>query len=401
MQQKNHLQTFINSNKNYPSIMIKVLFIVDGYPDGHSYANIFIKNQVVALKSAGIDIAVLIIDIRSIRRIRRFGFHKENSKEIPTWRVSFPWGAFFLTTGQKMANFLGCWAYKKIQADFGRPDILHAHFGGMGITGAKIKKEYNIPLIITEHGSGMLPGISTDQNKLSILNQAYEKCDKLIAVGTNLSEHIKALGVEGILVIPNIIPSFFFESDMQIERRKKKQFISIGSLLPSKRFDLTISAFARVCEKVNDVTLVIVGTGPLNQNLKKMVHEKIIEDKVSFYGFIPNAKLPEVYKESICFVLPAEFETFGVVYAEALASGIPVIASKCGGPEDIVNNENGLIIPINDEDALVEAMLYMYHNSTNYIPELLTEDIYNRFGEKAVVKKIIDVYSGILGKRIV
>lgn len=377
--------------------MIKVLFIVDGYPDRHSYANIFLKAQAVALKAAGIDIAVLIIDIRSIRRRRRFGFHKENSEEIPTWRVSFPWGAFFLTTGQKVANFLGCWAYKKIQTDFGRPDILHAHFGGMGITGAKIKKKYNIPLLITEHGSGMLPGISTYQNKLSILNQAYKKCDRLIAVGTNLAKHIGNIGVERILVIPNIIPAFFFESDMRIKKKEKKQFISIGSLLPSKRFDLTISAFARVCEKVNDVTLVIVGTGPLNHNLQKMVQEKKIEDKVSFYGFIKNTKLPEIYKESICFVLPSEFETFGVVYAEALASGIPVIASKCGGPEDIVNKGNGLIIPINDEDALVEAMVYMYYNSNNYNPALLTEDIYNRFGEKAVVKKLIDVYSEILG----
>ena len=175
--------------------MIKVLFIVNGYPGKDSYANIFLKNQADALKAAGIDIAVLIIDIRSIRRIRRFGLYKEDSEEIPTWRISFPWGAFFLETGQKVANFLACRAYKRIQSEYGRPDILHAHFGGMGISGAKIKKKYNIPLIITEHGSGMLPEIGTDQKKLSIFNEAYKKCDKLIVVGTNLSKHIKDIGV--------------------------------------------------------------------------------------------------------------------------------------------------------------------------------------------------------------
>lgn len=381
--------------------MIKILFIVDGYPDRHSYANIFIKTQANALKAAGIDIAVLIIDIRSLRRIRRFGMHKEVSEEIPTWRVSFPWGPFFLNTGQKLSNMLGSWAYKKIQRDFGKPDILHAHFGGMGITGAKIKKKYNIPLVITEHGSGMLPENSSFEHKQKILNEAYKICDSLIAVGTNLAKHIRAIGVERILVIPNIIPSFFFDHDILIAKKEKKQFISVGSLLPSKRFDLTISAFARVCKKVKDANLAIVGTGPMYQNLKKMVNDRKIEDKVSFYGFVKNIELPQIYKESICFVLPAEFETFGVVYAEANACGIPVIATKCGGPEDIVNSKNGLIIPINDEDALVEAMLFMYHNSTSYNPELITEDIYNRFGEKSVAKKIIDVYSGILGKQVV
>jgi glycosyltransferase involved in cell wall biosynthesis len=378
--------------------MIKILFIVDGYPDNQNYANIFIKNQVTALKAAGFDIAVLIIDIRSFRHIRRFGFYKEVTTEMPTWRLSIPWGPLFLKTGQKLANFLCCRSFNKIQLDFGKPDILHAHFGEVGITGAEIKKIYHIPLVITEHGSIMLPGNSSIQRKLRVINEAYKNCDSLIAVGTNLAKHIKALGIEKISVIPNFIPDSFFNNSRQLNKKIKKQFISIGTLLPSKRYDLTISAFARICEVVEDISLVIIGTGPLLKSLQIMVHEKKIEDKVSFSGFVPNIKLPEIYKESVCFVLPSDYETFGVVYAEALACGIPVIATKCGGPEDIVNSKNGLLIPKNDEDALVEAMLYMYHNSTNYNSEFIIEDIYNRFGEKSVIQRIIDVYSEILGK---
>ena len=377
--------------------MPKVLFIVGGYPDKRSYANIFIKNQATALRAAGCEVAVLIIDIRSIRRIRPLGLHRENCDGIPTWRISFPWGPFFLNTGQKLANSLGCWAFKKILPEFGRPDILHAHFGGMGITGAKIKKKYKIPLVITEHSSGMLPGNSSDKQKLKICNEAYKNSDALVAVGTILAKHMKAIGVQKILVIPNIIPAFFFESNKLGKKKEKKQFISVGSLVPSKRFDLTISAFARICEKYNDATLLIVGTGPLDQSLRKMVHQKQIEDQVSFLGFVPNAELPEIYKESLCFVLPAEFETFGVVYAEALACGIPVIATKCGGPEDIVNSQNGLLIPLNDEDALVEAMQFMYLNSTNYNPDIISEDIRQRFGETAFTNRITEVYSKVLG----
>lgn len=376
--------------------MTKVLFIVNGYPSKKDYANIFIKTQADALKNYGVDVAVLIIDIRSIRRIRRFGFYKEDTGKIPTWRVSFPWGPFFLDTGQKLADFLGCWAYNKIQMNFGKPDILHAHFGRVGITGAKIKSKYNVPLVITEHGSDLLPGNSTTQHKLNILNEAYKKGNKLIAVSVDLSKHIMSLGVKNIFVIPNIISANFLNYNNKIYGRDKKQFVSVGSLLPNKRFDLTISAFARMCEIVPDASLVIVGIGPSYKMLNKMIHDKKIEDKVLFYGFVSNTMLPKIYKESLCFVLPSEFETFGVVYIEALACGIPVIATRCGGPEDIVTDKNGLLIPKNDEDALVEAMLYMYNNSMNYNPESLADDIKNRFGEKAVVENIIAVYTELL-----
>ena len=379
--------------------MSKILFIVDGYPDKQSIANIFVQNQVKAISAFGFEVAVLIIDVRSIRHIRRFGFYKEDKYDIPIWRVSFPWGAFFQNTGQKVANFIGCWAYKKIQLLFGKPDIIHAHFGEVGIIGANIKKEHNIPLVITEHGSSMLSGKRTIHYKQKIVYQAYEKCDQLIVVGTNLSNHIKDMGFENMVIIPNIIPSYFyFPKNKEQLIKKKKQFITIGSLLESKRFDLTISAFARICKISDDTTLAIIGTGKLSNFLQRLVKEKGIEEKVRFYGFVSNICLPELFNESICFVLPSDYETFGVVYAEAIASGIPAIATKCGGPEDIINNSNGLLIPKNDEDALFEAMLFMYLNSSSYNPEFISEDICKRFGEESVGRRIVDVYSEIIRK---
>lgn len=379
--------------------MTKVLLLVDGYPGKENYANIFIKNQAIALKSAGFDIAVLIVDIRSIRRFRRFGIYREITEVIPTWRVSIPWGPFFLRTGQQFANFLACRAFQKVQKVFGKPDLLHAHFGEVGILGARLKKKHHIPLVITEHGSLMLPGNGSIERKNRVMNEAYRNCDKLIAVGTNLARHIKLLGFDNLTVIPNIIPALFFNREHNLIK-KKKQFISVGSLLPGKRFDLTISAFARLCEIVRDIELVIVGTGPLYDTLLRMIAEKKIAEKVFFHGFIQNNKLPALYMESVCFVLPSDFETFGVVYAEALACGIPAIATRCGGPQDIINDENGLLIPRNDEDALFNAMLYMVQNSVKYDPVKISNDIANRFGEKAITEKISGVYSDILKRSI-
>ena len=124
--------------------MTKVLFIADGYPGKKSPTNLFIKNQAVALNERGIQIGVLVVDIRSIRRIRKLGFYKSMIDDIPVWHISFPWGGFFSGIAQHIYNILGKWAYSRIQMVYGRPDLLHSHFGGAGIIGAKIKTKYGV-----------------------------------------------------------------------------------------------------------------------------------------------------------------------------------------------------------------------------------------------------------------
>ncbi len=375
--------------------MTKVLFIVNGYPDQNSSANIFVKNQAESLKNKGIEIGVMVVDIRSILRLRRYGIHKSIINHIPVWFIAFPWGRFLPRIGQWLYNVLGVTAYRHIRKEFGTPDLLHSHFGGAGIIGAMIKKKYNIPLVITEHSSLMLARSKNIRHKKRVL-KAYEVCDRLIAVSTNLAKDMRSLGAKNILLIPNIIPQYYFAGENQIHKNKKKQFISVGYLLPNKRFDLVISAFKRLCDLKDDVTLIIVGDGPLFKDLFKMVKNKNMESKIFLRGHVKNSELPELYRESACFVLPSEYETFGVVYAEALASGIPVIATDCGGPVDIVNKENGLIINRNDEDALFEAMFFMYMNYMTYNSKSLIAGCYKQFSEESVSNSIISVYDDII-----
>ena len=121
-----------------------------------------------------------------------------------------------------------------------------------------------------------------------------------------------------------------------------------------------------------------------------------IGDCVKLTGQIPNRQLPEMYRSSDCFVLPSDSETFGVVYAEAAAIGLPIIATKCGGPEDIVNVTNGLLVPLNDEKALCEAMGYIYDNIDKYSRKDISEDIRHKFSEEAVSERLFSLYRMIL-----
>ena len=96
------------------------------------------------------------------------------------------------------------------------------------------------------------------------------------------------------------------------------------------------------------------------------------------------------------FVLPSRHESFGIVYIEALAMGRPIIATKCGGPEMIVNDLNGLLINTDNIDSLSKAIIYMYHNYQKYSNEIIREDFMHRFSKESTVQKYKKIYKEVI-----
>ena len=101
-------------------------------------------------------------------------------------------------------------------------------------------------------------------------------------------------------------------------------------------------------------------------------------------------------RESDAFVLSSEVETFGVVVAEALATGLPVVATRSGGPESIVRSGDGILVPVGDVTALAEAMSEIRRRRTEFSPQRLREACAARYSPNAIAARLIQIYRDAL-----
>ncbi len=373
------------------------LFITRGYPTEKYKTNgIFEYDQAKALVKQGCKVVYAAIDVRSIRRWRKWGIQREYKDGVHIYAINIPLGRVpkkILRT----FSFLGLkLLYKKIVKEKGVPDILHAHFTGPAFSASKLKEITDIPLVITEHFS-QINREEISEDLFKIAKMAYNKADALIAVSPALAKKIHInFGINPIY-IPNIVDLDVFKYEDK-EESEYFNFVSTGNLIETKRMDLTIEAFYRAFGNNSKVTLTIFGQGPERKKLEHLINKYNLNSQVKLMGLCTREEIAKQLKQCDCFVLVSQSETFGVAYIEALAMGVPVIATKCGGPEAFVNEKNGLMVNVNDVEELTEALIYMYNNINMYDRKSISIEIQNKFSSEVVANKIINIYKEYLKK---
>lgn len=137
----------------------------------------------------------------------------------------------------------------------------------------------------------------------------------------------------------------------------------LGSIIDRKRVDILLRAFAIVRDKSPAARLVVVGGGALESSSKKLATELQLDSVVHFTGLMVQYPF-ELLKRSNILVSASESESFGLVFAEAMSFGLPVVACKVGGiPEVVADGETGLLVEANDPEALASALLILLENS--------------------------------------
>jgi glycosyltransferase involved in cell wall biosynthesis len=243
--------------------------------------------------------------------------------------------------------------------------------------------------------------------------QLMNRSDALIAVSKYTVDELTDLyGIEEkkIHVIYNgvDINKFKPRSDRAELRREfgleqeKKIVLFVGRLYHRKGLETLLSSIPPVLQQFSDVKFAISGTGfkKKEESLRELAKELNIEEHVTFLGYVPDEKLPDLYAASDIFVLPAIYENFPFAILEAQATALPVISTEVGGiPEFLVDNENGFLIDPGDQEQLTQRVIALLQN-----PKLAKEMgnrgrslIEEKFAWRLITSQVIDLYHKLLG----
>lgn len=289
-------------------------------------------------------------------------------------------------------------ALKEYIRRYGKPDLIHAQavYPG-GAAAVALGQSFGIPVGLTEHMGPFPPPAlcMEDGSVMPLLAETYAKVSRCSAVSQGLADRILGLDLmDDVTILPNFLPDSF--GSVQVPPQKSCEgfsFLSVGGPSYAKGTDILLKALRQIDPSV---TLNVIGDSSETALFQKMADELGVSERVRWLGAVQREKMPAYYQACDAFVLPSRGETFGVAFIEALAFGKPLIATRCGGPEEIVHAGNGLLVPANSVDELVVAMRHMVRCAGLYIPHALRADFLARFSASAVLARIESWYHEIV-----
>jgi len=229
-----------------------------------------------------------------------------------------------------------------------------------------------------------------------LVRETLTSVTRLIAISPSLAKQLTDFhpGLQ-IDVIGESVKTDFFVPTTGASRRNGsgKSFFVAARLSEQKGLDHLIKAVHLLKEKgVNSFDLVIGGDGPDRQKLEQLAANLGIAERCRFIGALNREQVRDEMQKCDVFVLSSLHETFGVVVGEAMACGKPVISTRCGGPEFIVTEENGVLVDVADAQALADAMSDFIAGRKHFDSQTVRDSVVNRFSPEMFAKNASAVY---------
>jgi glycosyltransferase involved in cell wall biosynthesis len=382
-----------------------LLILPSSYPAPYGpTAGIFFKEQAEALATAGHRVGVIYPEFRSVRTLAQgkvsFGYRNGPEGLLAVYR--------YRGLRPPKLHRLNRWRwavcaerlYHRYILERGAPDLIHAHSAvWAGTAAARISRGSGTPYVLTEHSSGFARGRYRAWYE-TFLRDAFENASAVIAVSEALRQQLAAYRPLGsIHIVPNLVDTEKFCLPPEPRPEVPLRFVCIAaSLDDNKATDVLLRAFAAAFAGAESVRLDIVGDGPERTRLEHLAWSSGIGEQATFHGRLDRVGVRTVLWSAHCCVSASRVETFGVTLIEALATGLPSIATRSGGPEDIVTPESGHLVPVDDVPALAEAMrgVFAARALWGQRTAALRALAERRYSTAAIVEELGEVYRAAL-----
>jgi L-malate glycosyltransferase len=399
----------LNDNDDKKNAQMKVAIITSWLNrrpnDLMDSTGIFVREQAQAMQILGVEVALFFPDLMPHRDASFFVSqrHLDTEGGIPTFRIQqfhLPkWSLFLLKSYIKKAATL----YDDYFKVFGKPDLIHAHNYWVGFVAQAIKEKHGIPYVFTEHDTVFFEGRFRPW-LVPLMTKMLQEASAITAVSQGLKEALKPFSEKPISVVPNIINTQVFQPKEAFYKKKfgseeTCQFVSIGGLYPYKGYDLLLTAFAQFLSDNPNVSafLTIIGAGTERVNLERQATQLHINQCVVFKGQLTTKEIVTSLSQSDIFISSSRFETFGVAMAEAMAMGLPILATPTDGAKDIMRAETGVLTTDISVAAITEGLTKMYLEHQKFDASKIRQHVLDNFDKTIVAERYLEIYRKAIG----
>lgn len=389
-----------------------IIFISTWYPTSDNTSGTFVEEQAEALALYGHKVSVMMFQYFTFRGAKK---RKAENGKLSDWRqnklhhvfsydfIDFIPKSFFRNPLKAQLN-----AYLKyvnrtfqnyIQKE-GKPEILHQHGAADRLYITKfLSEKFNIPYVVTLHSpfdkkAHIFNPYETEKSRNEVIRNASSR----IAVSSFYNKRYEEIFKAEFITVPNVISKLFEQTPLPpVSKKDTYTYIAIGALIDLKGHERLISAFSEIEKSAPNIRLKIVGEGTNRPKLEKQISDLKLNDKIELTGLKSRIEVLKLIDDSDCLVVSSTMETFAVVAIEAMFRGKPVISTKCGGPEDIVTNENGILVE-NDTNGLISGIRTMTFEK-KFDKEKIIESVSNRFSTTSFCNQITNLYSDIINHK--
>lgn len=377
----------------------RILVMPSEYPDirePHKFSGSWAEEQTRAMADYH-DIAVVypVLTANGNQGIECLDYHGVRTLIVNYRHVRKTWVSPYVFAAWK--------GLKEARAEM-QPECIHAHgLYPAGFAAVLIGSALRIPVVVTEHWGRLWDRIAEGRLIRAVLKYTLRRATKIIAVSRFLAMEMRELEPHcSPYVVPNIVADIFHAPSVAMPCRgiNDIELLFVGSISDSRKgVDVLLPALrayldmpgARRCH------LSIIGDGFKRVEFEELAIRLDLQNYVTFLGNRSREEVAIAMAGCDLFVMPSRYETFGVVYAEAMACGKPVIACVGGPAEEIVPSWAGELVPPGDYISLAHAIHRVTSNLGNYDLTRISEYAKKNFGSQAVVSALSKVYERALG----
>ena len=282
------------------------------------------------------------------------------------------------------------------------PELLHAHCAYPdGLAATELGLRLGVPAVITVHGADVNELPNADPSWRALVVEALSRAERVIANGEDLRRRVLAMGLpeQKVTVVPNGVDCSLFRPGDREPGSSGWRLVYVGRFTDKKGVGVLLEAMSILRRSRDDVQLSLVGGGATGAAAPyvRRVEELGLGNCVELVDEVAWRQIPARLAAADALVLPSFYESFGLVLVEAMACGLPVVATRCGGPEDIVDESNGILVRVGDAEDLARGLDEVLADYGSYDRAAIRRHVEQEYDYRRLAGDIHQVYEKALG----